>query len=1092
MCYAYAGSPLEGLGHKQILEWGVTLIAHQSQAILSAVLMHFILHVFICQPDLVENLYDEDVESMNTRNPVEFEVNGVNLAEVQEGEVTVTNLHSSNGPDFIFHLKFSELTGSCQAHARLKCVYFPITKGKESIDSILETLRNDGYEIKENFDNFPRVSIRRLGRLLPDARWGPLPFMEAKYRKGYKAEFFRRCCKRVKCFVAEVDVEARDRDGKLLSYNQLEKQYYDWIKEMHDKYDVEMDGGDDEPTLIIDPKCKERLGISNDVEVIRVHRSISRKGKTWRRGDHLKILPGLQGDVCGEFTHALMPIDCSDDQGCRLDETEDCISPSIYIQESVSFPCKIMDDASWNQMLKKRKEKAPASIELIRNSGIDALGLGGDLPYEGVITAGYQPPHEIVAVLRPQNYTPSSTGLLDHKYIVKNDELEMAMEVRQLARSKECPAKLVDKRLKKPSLHNDIHGLYVFPLREASCIFTKSGVYQFIFSVNCQDSSVIQQETTITVCPDSNSRRCLFSVAGSSTDNAPVDIRLGYPVRCLAVKSVDLYGNKIPFLDTSGIIITILDGDDVLAQVDDVEVELSSDSFTLNVMDFLFETSKLDILRPKYEAKLKISSSDNEFSGICPCKVKPGLPSTIDMDMSLFSEENLIPGRVIDNVLLEVNGEGCIDLCGALRVLGGFGSEAYIEIFHHEVKIFSKIFHIAIRELKAVNVPESCPAGSFLDIIFEVSDSNGLVDESIDGLIHTLNITSTELPLVEGAQYAIKHGRCVISHLQLPHEQGKLQVQPFDLALTNLEDGPEPILSNPISSDDSLNLLLPCQLTPAQPSHLVTYVKGVVKKTTNKVGDTCLKIKSTENALKTLYSHKDSLEEEIDNLKDDMLSVVCKTPDAAKYIEKYNTDGDVDVSFGIHHEAAALGVPIKSRFAIICLDAIEPYKGGLMRNSPQKELNLAWPFPHFQKPKGFKGFAVNMINLSDENLNITTSSGDGLPISLDGGVIKGKGKLLLGYSDPNITFPIVSVSPKTPDELKAHKDVIRKTRELDDKMKLLEAMKTRISKEEKVREELLEEFNKRKRKFDKISEIVTQPCGNELVRRTAVKAETLD
>lgn len=45
--------------------------------------------------------------------------------------------------------------------------------------------------------------------------------------------------------------------------------------------------------------------------------------------------------------------------------------------------------------------------------------------------------------------------------------------------------------------------------------------------------------------------------------------------------------------------------------------------------------------------------------------------------------------------------------------------------------------------------------------------------------------------------------------------------------------------------------------------------------------------------------------------------------DAANCIEKYNTDGDVDVGFGIHHEAAALGVPIKSRFSTICLDDIE-------------------------------------------------------------------------------------------------------------------------------------------------------------------------
>lgn len=44
-------------------------------------------------------------------------------------------------------------------------------QGKESIESILEKLSNDGNEMKGNFDNFSRVSIRRLGRLLPDARW---------------------------------------------------------------------------------------------------------------------------------------------------------------------------------------------------------------------------------------------------------------------------------------------------------------------------------------------------------------------------------------------------------------------------------------------------------------------------------------------------------------------------------------------------------------------------------------------------------------------------------------------------------------------------------------------------------------------------------------------------------------------------------------------------------------------------------------------------------------------------------------------------------------------------------------------------------
>ena len=56
--------------------------------------------------------------------------------------------------------------------------------------------------------------------------------------------------------------------------------------------------------------------------------------------------------------------------------------------------------------------------------------------------------------------------------------------------------------------------------------------------------------------------------------------------------------------------------------------------------------------------------------------------------------------------------------------------------------------------------------------------------------------------------------------------------------------------------------------------------------------------------------------------EDNMLAVVCKTLDAANYFEKYDTDGNVDVNFGIHQEAADLGVPVRRRFPIICLDSI--------------------------------------------------------------------------------------------------------------------------------------------------------------------------
>lgn len=55
---------------------------------------------------------------------------------------------------------------SSKAHAHLRCVYFPVVQGKESIEVILEKLEADGYGITENFE-----TVRWSGRLLPDARW---------------------------------------------------------------------------------------------------------------------------------------------------------------------------------------------------------------------------------------------------------------------------------------------------------------------------------------------------------------------------------------------------------------------------------------------------------------------------------------------------------------------------------------------------------------------------------------------------------------------------------------------------------------------------------------------------------------------------------------------------------------------------------------------------------------------------------------------------------------------------------------------------------------------------------------------------------
>ncbi|XP_037458667.1 structural maintenance of chromosomes flexible hinge domain-containing protein GMI1 [Triticum dicoccoides] len=542
----------------------------------------------------------------------------------------------------------------------------------------------------------------------------------------------------------------------------------------------------------------------------------------------------------------------------------------------------------------------------------------------------------------------------------------------------------------------------------------------------------------------------------------------------------------------------------------------------------------------------------------------------------------------------KVNSKGFVDLRGMLKVVSGFGSEACLTIFHHKKKIFNRTFQIAIRNLKAVKVPESCPAGTFLEnIIFEVSDCDGVIDESIHGLQHTLSIRSNQLKDVQGAQYAFEHGRCVLPRAQVPNEPGtvsfvayhthfadletiiQIHVYALDLVRVNSENDFEPICSYPTSSLSSQDLLSPSQLASCQS---VRYIEDALRKVSDEIESIDSNIRSEEEMIKFLDSQKKSVENRIASLKDEighrvgakeitrhkieenvgtaaavlcnlsnrkayapersfkdevvgivallgtvanrelsrmlsvylgednMLAVVCKTQDAANYFEKYDTEGNVDIRFGIHQEAAKLGVPISRRFPIICLDEIRPYNGDVFWNIRQKKLNL--PFPHSETPKGFRGFAVNLINLSAENLEIITSSGHGLretlfyrlfgelqvyetrndmrqamphlrngAISLDGGIIKGDGMLLLGYSDPEIIFPVM---PDAPDILEDPEDVFTKVKKMNAEKNVLETVENKIRRAEENRQKLVMKRNKKKRKFDEMAEVMSQPSGSQL------------
>lgn len=60
------------------------------------------------------------------------------------------------------------------------------------------------------------------------------------------------------------------RDGKQLNLSQLEKDYQNWISQMHDLYDQEIDCGEDEPVLVIDPLNKKQLGVTSNSKNVKI------------------------------------------------------------------------------------------------------------------------------------------------------------------------------------------------------------------------------------------------------------------------------------------------------------------------------------------------------------------------------------------------------------------------------------------------------------------------------------------------------------------------------------------------------------------------------------------------------------------------------------------------------------------------------------------------------------------------------------------------------------------------------------------------------------------------------------------------------
>ena len=67
------------------------------------------------------------------------------------------------------------------------------------------------------------------------------------------------------CYFKPADVSVEiSTTTKMLTPLQLEKEYHDWILQMHNRYDEEADAGEDKPVILVNPPNKKALGISND------------------------------------------------------------------------------------------------------------------------------------------------------------------------------------------------------------------------------------------------------------------------------------------------------------------------------------------------------------------------------------------------------------------------------------------------------------------------------------------------------------------------------------------------------------------------------------------------------------------------------------------------------------------------------------------------------------------------------------------------------------------------------------------------------------------------------------------------------------
>ncbi|KAL4204772.1 hypothetical protein AMTRI_Chr01g133770 [Amborella trichopoda] len=1151
-----------------------------------------------------------------TTMPIEFQVNGVDLAEIDGGEVAVTNLHSCNGGEFVLQLLFkvnhgmepSQSLGSKDggadrvANARLKCVYFPIVEGKESIDKILEKLKSEGCSISEDFDSFCRVSIRRLGRLLPDARWGRLPFMEPKHWKGDRVQMLKRCYLRVKCFVEtdagfsptpyKTDLAHQDpftttlrnfgskqpakgsatvakilRDGKNLTLSQLEKEYREWVCQMHEAFDEEINTGEDEPVVLISPCNKKELGFTSESDVIRVHCIIKRRGRTWECGEKVKILKGavgcpkndlyatlefillegFQGDVGGEARLICRPLDCPDENGALLTKSG---NPSLDIRGSISFPinvidsgkCQSVDTASWERKLEMKRQKAPALIDPLNAEQCSQLGIDGALPSMAQVPAGYMPPKEIVAVFRPHTFLDSRlSSSLDQKFIVK-DDLEMKLEIRFSSEGGNHPdIDIIYSASSKSSSRRGFKGLYIFPLNCCPNLFHKAGAYTFSFSAICGTCTCKRRERRIEVGPaDKIGYWRLLEDVIINSEKFPLKIRVGSSIHNLSIACYDVYGNRMPLTSLPEMEMKFQKCEAVLLHTNKTLISIVDDKMSLEIKDLLVESSKLDVIRPHYKDTLEIRSQDGFCSIEVHCQVFPGLPCQVKMRISGRLKHQLQPGDVIQELVLEVldaygnhvetgqeisldlngfslpdqtgqkckvNDQGCVILSGMLKVTS-YGKNARLSVYYDENVLFEEYFEVLSGEFQAISKDQLMLAPKTELILAEPTDF-GVQSQGTREIMFSPQRSPSVAP---------DHLLPFMDSIVRDQEKLEKDLENIGVQVKNHETILEKLKHQQSEIDNSI-CAMKDEIPPEVYQHIddLGYAKETISKQIERKSKIAASVLSKRVLPRRVREPQFSFVQDVIGIvallgsvsssrlsrvlanylgENHMLAIVCKSSEGARTLERFAQDGKMDCNRALHGATFSPSKEhITSQFHVICLEELSHFQGEVETSQPQSRLNLSHPMlPSARKPSGFQGFAVNMINLDVQNLHTVTDDGRGLretlfyylfgelqvyrtradmemasecadmgAVSLDGGILRRRGHIVLGTAEPYITFPVAS-SPKEQWDMER---ILHSLKEIEEKNTQKAELAARRDDEHARYMKTLSKFKKKKEQWEK-------------------------